>query len=149
MQTQSISSVEEICRTRRLLCNEPSYWSTTSKYFLEMARTYSIEFKSQPVLCRRFLPWMDLSVSASGDVDIWDPVSPGVEHLDRRFREVLDLVDGTEEDLQDRNSWYCRDVSFGLVSWWPLSIRKRAFDSLGPFKVIIDCENPGVRINGF
>ena len=149
MQMPSISSVDELFQAKRLLFNEPSYWSTTSKYFLEMARTYSIEFKSEPVLCRRFLPWMDLSVSASGDSDIWDSVSPGLEHVERRFREVLELVDGTEEALQDRNSWNCGDVSFGLVRWWPLSIRRRAFDSLGPFAVIIDCENPGVRIKSF
>jgi hypothetical protein len=110
------------------------------KYLLELARSFSIERQSDLVLCTRFLPWMDLAVSAAEDG--WRPLQSSAAELARRCREVVDLVEGSREALMARAEW-CRAVmSFGLVRWWPVSLRDRAMASLGPFAVVIDCANP-------
>lgn len=110
------------------------------KYLLEMARSFSIEHHSNLVLCTHFLPWMDLAVSAS--VEGWRPLHSCAGELERRCREVVDLVEGTREALMYRNEW-CRAVlSFGLVRWWPLALRDKAVNALGPFRIVIRCERP-------
>jgi len=114
-------------------------------YLLEMARTFSIEFHSEPVLCMNFLPWMDLAISAAGD--ICSPAYSSPMALLSRFHEVSDRVEGTQQVLQVRTEW-CRSlVSFGLVRWWPVSVRERASRALGPFKVVIDCPTGQVQIH--
>jgi len=108
-----------------------------AKYLLEMARSLSLEHHSEPVLCTHFLPWMDLAVSADDEVLL--PTWSNARVLQSRYREVLTLVESTQHMVRHRAEW-CRSlVSFGLVRWWPVSIRAHALQSLGPFRLTIDC----------
>jgi len=139
-----VPSIGDAAASKRLL-GIGSDGRMASKYLLEMARTFSIEAQSEPVLCKRFLPWMDLALSAAGN--ILSPAYSSAEALERRFQEVVDLVDGTEEVLRVRTEWCRSMLSFGLVRWWPISVRERASRSLGPFKVVVDCEMRFVHFN--
>jgi hypothetical protein len=110
------------------------------KYLLEMARVFSIEHHSHLVLCRHFLPGLDLLVSA--DDDGWSPLQSNAVQVDARCREVIDLVERTGPVMRQRTEW-CRAVmSFGLVRWWPVPLREKATHSLGPFHIVIDCRAP-------
>lgn len=129
------------------LCEVLADERRTLKYMLEMARTYSIEMSGSPVLCRRFLPWMDLTVSACERRDVWDPVSPWLEFIEKRFHEILEMVADTEDEFRVRKEWRRETASFGVVMWWPLEMRRRAFEAMGPFKVVIDCEHTGVQVH--
>jgi len=110
------------------------------KYLLELARSFSIERHSDLVLCARFLPGMDLAVSASEEGG--GPLQSSAAELDRRCREVIELVDSTREALMKQPEWCRAVVSFGLVRWWPMALRDKAALALGPFPVVIDCANP-------
>jgi hypothetical protein len=105
-----------------------------------MARNLSVEYRSELVLCTHFLPWMDLAISAAGDICSAAYCSPRA--LQDRFHEVLELVEGTQDVLNTRSEWCRSVVSFGLVRWWPIPVRERASQSLGPFRVVIDCREP-------
>jgi len=116
--------------------------SATSKYLLEMARTFSLERQSEPVLCARLLQGVDLLVSA----DTWSPTSLTSEAIHGRFEEVMDAVHGRRDPLRIRHDWSAAVLSFGLVRWWPSWMRHRIAHSLGPFKVVIDCQTPSAQM---
>ena len=113
----------------------------TPNYLLEMARTFSLERDSEPVLCARFLRRIDLLVSA----DTWSPTAMTSRALQGRFEEVLEAVQGKRDALRVGRDWSAAVLSFGLVRWWPSRMRGRIAQSLGPFKIVIDCQTASVQ----
>lgn len=147
MHTQSIvsSSMAESPRDGSVNPHPGTGRRVTSKYLLEMARTFSIEMGGSPVLCTDFFPGLDLTLSAAGEVR--SAAHASAEAQERRFREVVDLVRGTEAVLKAQPEWFRQQVSFGVVRWWPVAIRDTACHWLGPFRSVIDCETRWVRFN--
>ena len=142
--------LEEVRRMSDFFNTIPSYYLRKSgteapgidgrpvpKFILEMARCFSIEFSSQPVLCSDLFPSIDVLVSAEGDLPCGGPSN--LSRIDAQFLETQRLIFRAREALLSSTDWCSARVSFGLIRWWPTAVRSRAYRFLGPFRVAIDC----------
>jgi hypothetical protein len=108
-----------------------------AKSTLEMARIFSIEAESNFVLCKNFLPGIDIAVSAAGEEFWGEAYSTSRDSMEKRCREVISVVENAREKKALNSEWGRLLMSFGLVYWWPVSVRQRVENSLGPFNVVI------------
>jgi hypothetical protein len=111
--------------------------SSDAKSTLELARIFSIEAESNFVLCKNFLPGIDIAVSAAGEEFWGEAYSTSRDSMEKRCREVISVVENAREKRALNSEWGRVLMSFGLVYWWPISVRQRVENSLGPFNVVI------------
>jgi hypothetical protein len=107
------------------------------QHLLEIVLSFSIQQNSNLVLCTDLLPDFDVAVSAC--MEGCHTGTSCTADMDRRWNEVVGLVEANREEVLVGKRWCRAAVSFGLIRWWPASTRLQASAALGPFGVVIEC----------
>jgi hypothetical protein len=145
MLPMTLSILPTTGRNDTASCHSPH---TNQQHLLEMVLSFSIQQSSNLVLCTDLLPDFDIAVSAC--MEGCHTGTANAADMERRWREVVNLVESKRETALIDKLWCRAAVSFGLIRWWPVSTRLLASAALGPFSVVIECacaNAPVVRLH--
>jgi hypothetical protein len=108
----------------------------------EMAWCLSRTYQNDLVLCKDFLPWMDIAVSANtGGLSGLSPYGFDPAAMQARWSEAADFVFGCNEAECHSFVWTTAS-SLGYMRCWPTNLRDQAIELYGPFRLTIDAFNP-------
>ena len=130
---------------------DPSWWEMSSchlKHIVEIARIESIARNSEPVLCERFYPWLDLMVSSDEAPHGFAETNFG--GLDARMCELTKLIEASDLGIDKKETWCSAWTSIGVVRWWHVEHRDKAISSFAPFalapKFVVTCPFPAPNV---
>jgi hypothetical protein len=108
----------------------------------EMAWCLSRTHQNELVLCKDFLPWTDIAVSAK-TVRMAGLSTPGFdpEAVQARWRDAANFVGHCNEAKRHSLVWAMASLSLGHMRCWPTSLRDQAIEVYGPFRVTIESVN--------
>ena len=115
------------------------------KHIVEIARLESISRDSEPVLCERFYPWMDLMVSS--EKSHFSHLGMDLGGIDARMSELTKLIEGSALGIEKKETWCSAWLSLGVVRWWHVELRDKAISSFAPFALAIHCPSLLAAIN--
>lgn len=107
------------------------------KHIVEIARIESIARNSEPILCERFYPWLDLMVSSDDAPYGFEEMNAG--GIDARMSELTRLIEASDLGIEKKETWCSAWTSLGVVRWWHVEHRDKAISSFAPFALAIHC----------
>jgi hypothetical protein len=109
----------------------------------EMAWCLSRTHQNELVLCKDFLPWTDIAVSAK---TVCPPgMSPPGFHpeaVQARWQAAADFLLLCNEARSRSLTCAMASLSLGHMRCWPTSLRDQAIEFYGPFRATIESFNP-------
>jgi hypothetical protein len=109
----------------------------------EMAWCLSRTNQNELVLCKDFLPWTDIAVSAK-TVHMAGLSPPGFhpEAVQARWHDAANFLFRCNEANRHSLVWAMASLSLGYMRCWPTSLRDQAIEVYGPFRATIESFNP-------